>query len=101
VLNDWRERGEADQGVAMHPSGKAERLRENVHRALSRVLPGSRRQEEISWSSVFDSSGPPIDVEEGDDEIVVTAEMPGLEPELSPSPKRLGCHPRDDRRSVR
>lgn len=57
-------------------------LRDEITSALARWLPrrssGSNRTEE--WMpSFFFKTGPVIDVEETDDEVIVAAEMPGLE----------------------
>jgi HSP20 family protein len=61
-----------------------EQLRERLHAALDRWRPGRHREEEgpEGWSlarPVF--SGPALDVEETDDEVIVRAELPGLRPD--------------------
>lgn len=61
----------------------AEPLRDDLHDAVERWWPGGRRQEEVQqWPpSVLTAGGPRLDVEETDDEIIVEAELPGLEPD--------------------
>jgi HSP20 family molecular chaperone IbpA len=70
--------GDADQGAIDH-------LHANIHEAVNRWLPlwGRRTsdpQNDETWlTSIFDAAVPPIDVEDKDNEIVVLAEIPGLD----------------------
>jgi HSP20 family molecular chaperone IbpA len=70
--------GDADQGAIDH-------LHANIHEAVNRWLPrwGRRtadpQNDETSFTSIFDAAVPPIDVEDKDNEIVVLAEIPGLD----------------------
>lgn len=60
-----------------------ENLRDDLHAMLERWLPSWQR--ETDWNaedrlpSLFTQMGPRIDLEETDDAIIVSAEMPGLE----------------------
>ena len=59
-------------------------LREEIAEAVERWLPGRRHERSGAGTwlpSVFLEAGPVIDVEETDDEVIVLAEMPGLERE--------------------
>lgn len=59
-------------------------LREEIAEAVERWLPRRRHERTGAgkWMpSVFLEAGPVIDVEETDDEVIVLAEMPGLEKE--------------------
>ena len=64
-----------------------EQLREQIHHALDRWLPGRRRPEDEEREleaqplarRVF--GGPALDVEETDDDVIVRAELPGLRPD--------------------
>lgn len=60
-------------------------LREEVHHVLERWLPRrekSRDRDEEFWApSLVSSDGPGLDLIETDDEVVVTAELPGLDKE--------------------
>jgi HSP20 family protein len=74
-----------------------ERLREDIHSALDRwfhrraingnsgvpvrVSGGVNGGDGRTFPAVFSEGGPPIDVEDNGDELVLTAEMPGLSPE--------------------
>jgi HSP20 family protein len=66
-------------------NGPVEHLRSNVHEAVNRWLPGWQRstwdlQNGDGWiESMLEEGGPPIDVEETDDQIIVQAEIPGLD----------------------
>jgi HSP20 family protein len=58
-------------------------LRTNLQRAVGRLIPrhaGSRLRDGDLWfSSFFEAGGPALDIQESDQEIVVSAEMPGLD----------------------
>ncbi len=60
-------------------------LRTNLQRAVDRLIPrrvGSRLSEgdgDLWFPSFFETGGPALDIQESDHEIVVTAEMPGLD----------------------
>jgi HSP20 family protein len=66
-------------------NGPIEHLRTNIHEAVNRWLPGwrgrrSNPQNGDGWiQSMLEQGGPPIDVEEKDDEIIIRAEIPGLD----------------------
>ena len=66
-------------------NGPVEHLRGNVHEAVNRWLPGSHRptwdlQNGDGWiESMLEDDGPPIDIEDTDDQIIVQAEIPGLD----------------------
>ena len=58
-------------------------LKDRVMHTFDRWLPGDWRRESRvdmrNWPPAFlDTAGPVIDLEESDDDIVVTAELPGL-----------------------
>ena len=65
--------------------GAIDHLHANIHEAVNRWLPlwGRRTSDpqggEAWLASIFDGDVPPIDVEEKDNEIVVMAELPGLD----------------------
>jgi HSP20 family molecular chaperone IbpA len=65
--------------------GAIDHLHANIHEAVNRWLPlwGRRTSDpqggEAWLASIFDGDVPPIDVEEKDNEIVVMAEIPGLD----------------------
>jgi HSP20 family protein len=65
--------------------GAIDHLRANIHESVNRWLPRFGRrisdaQNDEAWlASMFDGDVPPIDVEEKDNEIVVLAEIPGLD----------------------
>ena len=62
-----------------------ENLREEVHHVLDRWLPKREKSpdtDEESWApSLIFSDGPVLDLAETDDEVIVTAELPGLDKE--------------------
>jgi HSP20 family protein len=62
-----------------------ENLREEVHHVLDRWLPKREKSpdtDEESWApSLIFSDGPGLDLAETDDEVIVTAELPGLDKE--------------------
>jgi HSP20 family protein len=71
--------------MAMLPShvrGPLDRLRERLHTVVDRLPRGRRGGEEAAGGAlarpVF--SGPALDVEETEDEVLVRAELPGLRP---------------------
>lgn len=66
-------------------NNQVDRIRENLHYALDRwagFLTRDRRDDESFWSPTLLMNGAPmVDVEEDDNEVLVTAEMPGLSEE--------------------
>ncbi|GEM_PF-282137 len=90
ALDRWwhrRRQNSGEEGAELPVSLKEKLtdLRANLRRAADRLLPGrisfSRVRDdagEFWFPSFFEAGGPPLDLEETSDKIVITAEMPGL-----------------------
>jgi HSP20 family protein len=80
-LPRWTHRAQDEAPRLPAPWGEPlERVRDELHALLDRWLARWRGDEEEGWMpSVFFSGGPLIDLEETDDEVIVQAELPGLD----------------------
>jgi HSP20 family protein len=88
ALDRWRRRarrnGDEAGALPVLLKEKMTDLRENVRRAVDRLVPRRanshwRGHGDLWFPSFFETGGPALDVQETDDEIIVTAEMPGLD----------------------
>jgi HSP20 family protein len=88
ALDRWRRRarrnGDEAGALPVLLKEKMTDLRENVRRAVDRLVPRRanshwRSDGDLWFPSFFETGGPALDVQETDDEIIVTAEMPGLD----------------------
>ncbi len=88
ALDRWwrRARRNGDEGGALPVllKEKVTDLRANLRRAMGRLVPRRanshwRDDGDLWFPSFFETGGPALDVHETDDEIIVTAEMPGLD----------------------
>ncbi|SRR5579875_19965 len=85
----WRRRArngrEEETGLPVPLSERLTDLRTNLRRAVDRLIPARissrlRGEEDATWfPSFFEEGGPALDVQETASEILVTAEMPGLD----------------------
>src|SRR5919106_242813 len=76
-------RQDSDTGLPARWHAAVDQLRDEIHDALERWLPMRRTNgygERDDWlPSLFATGGPLIEVEETDDDVIVLAEMPGLD----------------------
>jgi HSP20 family protein len=81
-LPRWASRAQDDaQRVPVRWSDPFERVHDEMHSMLDRWLAPWRGEENEAWlpPAVFFGGGPLIDVEETDDEVMVRAELPGVD----------------------